>query len=185
MHEALIVEAMPKAKGVALAFARRFRRWVDRDDCISLAYIALVDAAQRYEKARGAVLLKFWTFAKGRVRGALLDHLRSHHGITASRARLGVELLPIGEHIPGIVSMRFVDMRPLAAALGALPARDRAWIVRYTQAVTEQGYGLSDQIHREFGISRANWQLYHKPRILRALRRELAMRGVTKVSDCL
>lgn len=179
------MEAMPKAKGVALAFARRFRRWVDRDDCISLAYIALVDAAQRYEKARGAVLLKFWTFAKGRVRGALLDHLRTHHGITATRARLGVELMPIGDHIPGIVTMRFADMRPVKAALAALPERDRAWIVRYATAEIEQGYAQSDQIYREFGISRVNWQLYHRPRILRTLRRELAMRGVTKVSDCL
>src|SRR5689334_9859711 len=58
---------------------------VHRDDLASAGYTALVTAAQAYDPARG---VPFGRFAAARVRGALLDELRSLDWATRSvRAR--------------------------------------------------------------------------------------------------
>lgn len=46
-----------------------------REDLIQIGYIALLEAAQRYDRRKGAA---FATYAMWRIRGALLHHFRDH-----------------------------------------------------------------------------------------------------------
>lgn len=52
--------------------ARRFHR-NEREDCIQVGSLALVQCARRFDPSKGASLA---TFARQRVAGAMLDHIR-------------------------------------------------------------------------------------------------------------
>ena len=54
---------------------------IDRDDLISSGFFGLLDAIERYDSARGN---KFETYAGVRIRGAMLDYLRSKDWISVS-----------------------------------------------------------------------------------------------------
>lgn len=54
---------------------------VDRDDLISSGFFGLLDAIERYDMARGN---KFETYAGVRIRGAMLDYLRSKDWLPVS-----------------------------------------------------------------------------------------------------
>jgi RNA polymerase sigma factor FliA len=54
---------------------------VDRDDLISSGFFGLLDAIDRYDYTRGN---KFETYAGVRIRGAMLDYLRSKDWISVS-----------------------------------------------------------------------------------------------------
>ena len=54
---------------------------VDRDDLISSGFFGLLDAIERYDYARGN---KFETYAGVRIRGAMLDYLRSKDWLPVS-----------------------------------------------------------------------------------------------------
>jgi RNA polymerase sigma factor for flagellar operon FliA len=54
---------------------------VDRDDLISSGFFGLLDAIERYDPARGN---KFETYAGVRIRGSILDYLRSKDWIPVS-----------------------------------------------------------------------------------------------------
>lgn len=55
--------------------------YVDRDDLISSGFFGLLDAIERYDPVRGN---KFETYAGVRIRGAILDYLRSKDWLPVS-----------------------------------------------------------------------------------------------------
>lgn len=55
--------------------------YVDRDDLISSGFFGLLDAVERYDPVRGN---KFETYAGVRIRGAILDYLRSKDWLPVS-----------------------------------------------------------------------------------------------------
>jgi RNA polymerase sigma factor (sigma-70 family) len=181
-HEDLVLAAMPDARAIALAFAHgKASGRIDGDELIAIAYSALADAASRYDGSR-----PFKTFARYRVRGAILDALGAWSQVTW---KSGVDVIQL-EGESGELTFEPVtifdttrDMRALARAVESLGDADAAKITRYAVAETCPGKG-SEQIHREFKMSYELWQ-YHKRRILAKLRFELQQRGITKVSDCL
>ena len=59
--------------------ASRLPRHVNRDDLVSAAMMALVQAAHSFDAERG---VPFALFAKSRLRGAIIDELRSHDWIS-------------------------------------------------------------------------------------------------------
>ncbi len=73
-REAVIVEYSPMVKYVANRIARRLPPHIEVEDLISVGVMGLIDAIEKYDPARGA---KFKTYAEFRVRGAILDELRS------------------------------------------------------------------------------------------------------------
>jgi hypothetical protein len=81
MYEDLILKAMPRAKKLALSHHGK----LDPDDAVSIAYLALVKLAPRFDPSRGLV---FWTFAEPRLMGALLDAMRVNCVVTCSREKL-------------------------------------------------------------------------------------------------
>jgi RNA polymerase sigma factor FliA len=72
--DALVQEHAPLVKRIANHLRGRLPHGVDLDDLIQVGLIALLDAARQYSPAKGA---SFETYASIRVRGAMLDEVRS------------------------------------------------------------------------------------------------------------
>jgi RNA polymerase sigma factor for flagellar operon FliA len=73
-RDQVIREYAPMIKYVASRIALRLPRHIELDDLISVGVLGLMDAIEKYDPTRGA---KFKTYAEFRVRGAILDELRS------------------------------------------------------------------------------------------------------------
>jgi len=73
-REAVIKEYAPMVKYVANRIAMRLPPHIEVDDLMSVGVLGLIDAIDKYDSSRGA---KFKTYAEFRVRGAILDELRS------------------------------------------------------------------------------------------------------------
>ena len=73
-REKVIIQYSPMIKYVANRIAMRLPPHIEVDDLISVGVLGLMDAITKYDSSRGA---KFKTYAEFRVRGAILDELRS------------------------------------------------------------------------------------------------------------
>ncbi|MEP6850016.1 MAG: FliA/WhiG family RNA polymerase sigma factor [Acidobacteriota bacterium] len=73
-RDALIMAHLPKVKFIADRIATKLPPSVERDDLYGAGVVGLIDAVERYDASRGVA---FTTFAEMRVRGAILDNLRS------------------------------------------------------------------------------------------------------------
>ncbi len=73
-REAIIVHYVPLIHFVASRLATRLPPNVSMDDLISAGAIGLMDALEKYDPAKG---VQFKTYAEFRIRGAILDELRS------------------------------------------------------------------------------------------------------------
>ncbi len=73
-REEVIIQYSPMIKYVANRIAMRLPPHIEVDDLISVGVLGLMDAITKYDSSRGA---KFKTYAEFRVRGAILDELRS------------------------------------------------------------------------------------------------------------
>ena len=70
---------MPLARKIAWQMHGRVRDLFEIEDLIQIGMTTLVEAAQRFQDTGEA---SFGTYASVRVRGALVDHLRSHLAMT-------------------------------------------------------------------------------------------------------
>lgn len=73
-RETLITTHLSKVKYIADRMAARLPPSIEWDDLYGAGVIGLIDAVERYDASRG---IAFTTFAEMRVRGAILDNLRS------------------------------------------------------------------------------------------------------------
>lgn len=73
--DALIEQHAPLVKRIAAHMLGRLPRGVELDDLVQVGLIALLDAARQYSPDKGA---SFETYASIRVRGAMLDEVRSN-----------------------------------------------------------------------------------------------------------
>jgi len=80
-RERVIQEFAPVIKAIAHRLAFRLPAHLDADDLISVGIIGLMDAMTRYDPTREA---KFKTYAEFRIRGAMLDEMRSMDWIPRS-----------------------------------------------------------------------------------------------------
>lgn len=71
----LVRRHTPLVRRIALHLAARLPASVELDDLIQAGMIGLMDAAGRYKEDQGA---QFETYATQRIRGAMLDELRSN-----------------------------------------------------------------------------------------------------------
>lgn len=69
----LIESGLGMVRAIAAEIVRKVPPWVELDDLIQVGHVALCTASDRYSQQRGVA---FATYAKFRVRGAILDHLR-------------------------------------------------------------------------------------------------------------
>ena len=79
--DSLIKEYAPLIKFIAQKIAARLPSNIELDDLISSGVIGLMDAIDKYDPSRDN---KFKTYAEFRVRGAILDELRSQDWVPRS-----------------------------------------------------------------------------------------------------
>ncbi len=73
-REELVLEHAPLIRYVVSRIAARLPAHADVDDLYSCGVIGLIDAVERFDPDKGC---KFKTYAEFRIRGAILDELRS------------------------------------------------------------------------------------------------------------
>lgn len=93
---------------------------VDRDDLISSGFFGLMDAVSRFDTTLG---IKFETYAKSRIRGTILDYLRSKDWLSVSlrkkikeyeniytQLEVKLERTPTKEELAAALSMNLTDL---------------------------------------------------------------------------
>jgi RNA polymerase sigma factor FliA len=88
-RDLLITSHLPKVKYIADRIAARLPPSVERDDLYGAGVVGLIDAVERFDATRG---IAFTTFAEMRVRGAILDNLRSLDWASRSTRRRAREV---------------------------------------------------------------------------------------------
>jgi RNA polymerase sigma factor for flagellar operon FliA len=81
VRERIIENYLPLVKLVAGRVAISLPQHVDRDDLISSGFFGLLDAIERYDLSRN---VKFETYAVTRIRGSILDTIRSQDWLPAT-----------------------------------------------------------------------------------------------------
>lgn len=89
VRENLIMTHLPKVKYIADRIAAKLPASVERDDLYGAGVVGLIDAVERFDDTRGVA---FTTFAELRVRGAILDNLRSLDWASRSTRRRAREV---------------------------------------------------------------------------------------------
>jgi RNA polymerase sigma factor for flagellar operon FliA len=74
LRERIILQYAPLVKYVVGRLAINMPTIIDSDDIISYGTMGLIDAVERFDPVRG---IKFETYAIARIRGAIIDALRS------------------------------------------------------------------------------------------------------------
>jgi RNA polymerase sigma factor FliA len=88
-RENLIASHLAKVKYIADRLAAKLPPSVERDDLYGAGVIGLIEAVDRFDGSRG---IAFSTFAELRIRGAILDNLRSLDWASRSARRRSREI---------------------------------------------------------------------------------------------
>lgn len=104
----------PYIEKVARRLARRLPAHVEIDDLISSGVIGLMEAAERFDPKR---VDRFEAFAEFRIRGAMLDDLRSRDTLSRDMRRLSNELREATRRLESQLG-RTPDNAELAETLG-------------------------------------------------------------------
>jgi RNA polymerase sigma factor for flagellar operon FliA len=80
-RDELIVSHLPLVKFLVGRIASQLPPHLDQEDLMSAAVIGLITAAERFDPTRG---VQFKTFAEQRIRGTIIDELRSQDWLTRS-----------------------------------------------------------------------------------------------------
>ncbi|HET7767243.1 MAG TPA: FliA/WhiG family RNA polymerase sigma factor [Chloroflexota bacterium] len=89
LREQLILQYAPLVKYVVGRLALMLPRILDSDDVLSIGTMGLIEAIDRFDPSTG---VKFQTYAISRVRGAILDELRSLDWIPRSARQRSAEI---------------------------------------------------------------------------------------------
>ena len=89
LREQLILQYAPLVKYVVGRLAIMLPRILDSDDVLSIGTMGLIEAVDRYDPTTG---VKFQTYAISRVRGAILDELRSLDWIPRSARQRSADI---------------------------------------------------------------------------------------------
>lgn len=133
-REALILHHLPLVKYLVNRISAQLPAHLDSQDLASAAVIGLVNAADRFDTARG---IQFKTFAEQHIRGAILDELRAND----SMSRTMRDKYKLVER----------EMRRLEQHLGRSPTGEE--IAEGLQISMDEYHNLLDDIHEFSFIS--------------------------------
>lgn len=89
VRERIIIDSLPLVKYVVGKVAHAAPANCDREDLIQCGIFGLIDAIERYDPAKD---VKFETYAILRIRGAVIDELRSRDWVPRSKRRMAREV---------------------------------------------------------------------------------------------
>jgi RNA polymerase sigma factor FliA len=113
-RDQLIMEHMPVVTSIAQRLLTKLPASVEADDIHSVGLIGLIDAAERFDAGRA---VKFRTYAEVRIKGAMLDYLRSLSWAPRRLHRQVRELNQLRSTIEG-ANGRSATINELAEAMG-------------------------------------------------------------------
>ena len=113
----LIEEHLPLVRHVVFQVAVHFPRHVDREELATAGALGLVEAARRYDQARG---VPFDRFAAQRIRGAILDAVRAADWAPRSVRTLARKLEQVEQQLATKLG-RVPNAHEKAEALGMEP----------------------------------------------------------------
>jgi len=113
----LIEEHLPLVRHIVFQVAVHFPRHVDRDELARAGALGLVEAARRYDEARG---VPFERFAAQRIRGAILDAVRAADWAPRSVRTLARKLEIVEQRLASELG-RVPNPAEMAEALGMTP----------------------------------------------------------------
>jgi RNA polymerase sigma factor for flagellar operon FliA len=126
----LVMRELPQVYYVAASIRKRLPKHVDMEDLVQSGVIGLLDACRNYDTGKDA---QFSTFAKHRIRGAILDSLRNldwgsrtlrrkGREIASSAARLERQLgrHPFVEEIANDLKIRLDELQSILTQLDGL-----------------------------------------------------------------
>jgi RNA polymerase sigma factor for flagellar operon FliA len=121
--EDLVRRNIPLVEHIVSRVAARFPRGVDRDELVQVAMVGLVEAAGRFDPARGTA---FSTFAGRRIEGAIFDALRAASWAPRSVRANQREIDAAEVRLEGRLQRRATEQE-LAAELGVAVGRLAHW----------------------------------------------------------
>jgi RNA polymerase sigma factor for flagellar operon FliA len=114
LDDASLKEFAVTVKYYALRYAHRLPPELDLDDLVSVGMTGLLDAARRFDPSRG---IKFKTMAEHRIRGAMLDEIRSVDWIPRSVRDKASQVNQVRDELMGRLHREPTD-EELSAGLG-------------------------------------------------------------------
>ncbi|WP_110665478.1 RNA polymerase sigma factor FliA [Salinicola halophilus] len=144
-QRALIEQYMPMVRRHALSLQVRLPASVELDDLIQAGMLGLLDAMGRYDDAHGAM---FSTYANQRIRGAMIDELRSRDWMPRSVRRSARSLDQAVRRLEQELG-RAPDEREIAAEMGISQAEyhklladaNNGFLLNYDESDSENGVG--------------------------------------------
>lgn len=136
-----VVAALPFVEQLARRVAATMPHSIDIGDLVQDGVIGLIDAAQRFDEARG---IKFETFAERRIRGAMIDALRKDawpRGVRRQRRELEAAREELRRELGCEPSLA-----DLAAKVGSDEKRLGRTIVRINQIESTSPLASSDKL---------------------------------------
>ena len=116
-ERAVIEQHLPLVRHIVFQVAVRFPRHVDREDLARAGALGLVEAARRYDGARG---VPFERFAAQRIRGAILDAVRSADWAPRSVRNLARTLEQTNQQLSSVLG-RAPTLDEMADAMATTP----------------------------------------------------------------
>jgi RNA polymerase sigma factor for flagellar operon FliA len=94
---------LPLVHHVVSDVVGRIPRFVDRDDLHAAGLLGLAQAARSFDPDRG---VSFSTYARVRIRGAVLDELRSRDAVSRGTRRMATRLTGAGTELEAVLGRR-------------------------------------------------------------------------------
>lgn len=156
-RDAVIQQYYPTVRRQALSLQVRLPAGVDLDDLVQAGLEGLLDALTRFDASAGVA---FSTFAHQRIRGSMIDELRSRDWLPRSVRRSGREVEACVRRLEQQLG-RPPEEREIAKALGMemeeyhklLHDTNNGLVLSYDEVVTDQS---SDSEDRSMGGSPAD-----------------------------
>ncbi|MCL2056397.1 MAG: FliA/WhiG family RNA polymerase sigma factor [Oscillospiraceae bacterium] len=89
LRNELVLHYSQLVKCIALRMRGTFKNYAQLDDVVNQGIIALIDAVEKYDPARN---IKFETFASIKVKGSIIDYIRSQDWIPRRLRKLSRDL---------------------------------------------------------------------------------------------
>jgi RNA polymerase sigma factor for flagellar operon FliA len=200
----LVMRELPQVYYIAARIRERLPRNVDMEDLVQAGVIGLIDACGKYDSSKDA---QFSTFAKFRIRGAILDNLRTldwgsralrkkGREITSAIASLESSLgrQPEEEEIAKEMQMTLENFHETLAQLDVLymigqqadPSREDADpydLVETAPSTDKDPFDLCAQSEQKTRLAEAVAKMSEREQLILSLyyREELTMKEVAKI----
>jgi RNA polymerase sigma factor for flagellar operon FliA len=201
----LVMRELPQVYYVASRIRERLPKNVDMEDLVQAGVIGLIDACRNYDSSKDA---QFSTFAKFRIRGAILDSLRmldwgsrtlrrKGRAITASVAKLESKLgrQPMEEEIAAEMGMSVDELQNALTQLDGLylvgqrsdPSRDSSESYDLIESAASAGndnpFDLCLQGERKAQLAEAVSKMSEREQLILSLyyKEELTMKEISQI----